>query len=151
MAEEFEAEGLSEFSKDLLKLSGEKFQKETRNFMQRAGNKLRKNASNAYKTGTKQGTKNLVKGLKRGKAYKYGRDEWQVRVKNTAPHAHLVEHGHVMLSHATTGKRPLKVKSSGEAYVKGKNIMGKTAKAFSNEYEQMAEEFIDEMLNNGLS
>ena len=85
--------------------------------------------------------------LKRDRAYKYGKDEWQVRVKNTAPHAWLVEHGHVMLGHAAQGKPKLIVGNTGEAFVRGKNVMGKTAKAFPSEYQGLAEEFIDKMLN----
>lgn len=152
MSVDVEYEGLTEFSKELLDLANDKFPKETRKFLQRAGNKLRKNAKDNYKKGTTTGTKNLIKGLKRDRAFKYGKDEWQVRVKNTAPHAWLVEHGHVMLGHKEQGKPKLTVANTGEAFVRGKNIMGKTAKAFPSEYEQMAEEFIDMMLDEkGLS
>jgi len=107
MGIDIEAEGLSEFSQELLDLATKDFPKDTKNFLQRAGNKLKANAKNNYKSGTTQGTKNLIKGLKRDRAYKYGKDEWQVRVKNTAPHAWLVEHGHVMLGHSAQGKPKL--------------------------------------------
>jgi bacteriophage protein of unknown function (DUF646) len=147
MGIDIEAEGLSGFSQELLDLATKDFPKDTKNFLQRAGNKLKANAKNNYKSGTTQGTKNLIKGLKRDRAYKYGKDEWQVRVKNTAPHAWLVEHGHVMLGHSAQGKPKLIVGNTGEAFVRGKNVMGKTAKAFPSEYQGLAEEFIDKMLN----
>ena len=147
MSVDIETEGLSEFSQELLDLATKDFPKDTKNFLQRAGNKLKSNAKNNYKKGTTQGTKNLIKGLKRDRAYKYGKYEWQVRVKNTAPHAWLVEHGHVLLGHAAQGKTKLNVGNTGEAFVRGKNVMGKTAKAFPSEYQGLAEEFIDKMLN----
>ena len=147
MSVDIETEGLSEFTEELLELANKDFPKDTKNFLQRAGNKLKANARNNYKRGTTQGTKNLVKGLKRDRAYKYGKNEWQVRVKNTAPHAWLVEHGHVMLGHKSQGKPKLIVGNTGEAFVRGKNIMGKTAKAFPSEYQSMAEEFVDKMLD----
>ena len=145
-----ETGGLSDFSKELLDLADKQFPKDTRNFMQRAGNKLKSNANKAYSNETEMKTKNLKKGLKRGKAYKYGNNEWQVRVKNTAPHAWLVEHGHVMVGHGVQGKPKLLVGNTGEAFVRGKKIMGKTAKAFPSEYSDMAEEFIDKLLKDGL-
>ena len=147
MSVDIKTEGLSEFSKELLDLANKEFPKDTKNFLQRAGNKFKSIAKENYKRGTSTGTKNLVKGLKRDRAYKYGQDEWQVRVKNTAPHAWLVEHGHVMLGNKSQGKPKLMVGNTGEAFVRGKNIMGKTAKAFPSEYQSMAEEFIDKMLD----
>lgn len=147
MSIEMEAEGLSVFSNELLDLASKQFPKDTRNFLQRAGNKLKSKAKANYKKETSTGTKNLQKGLKRDRAYQYGKDEWQVRVKNTAPHAWLVEHGHVMIGHKAQGKPKLTVKSTGETFVRGKNIMGRTAKAFPAEYHAMAEDFVDKMLN----
>lgn len=147
MSVDIKTEGLSEFSKELIELANKKFPKDTKNFLQRAGNKFKSKAKENYKKGTTQGTKNLIKGLKRDRAYKYGHDEWQVRVKNTAPHAWLVEHGHVMLGHKDQGKPKLIVANTGEAFVRGKNIMGKTTKEFPSEYQSMAEEFIDKMLD----
>ena len=70
MSVDVEYEGLTEFSKELLDLANDKFPKETRKFLQRAGNKLRKNAKDNYKKGTTTGTKNLIKGLKRDRACK---------------------------------------------------------------------------------
>lgn len=70
MGVDIETEGLSEFSQELLDLATKDFPKDTKNFLQRAGNKLKANAKNNYKSGTTQGTKNLIKGLKRDRAYK---------------------------------------------------------------------------------
>lgn len=147
MSIDVQYEGLSELSHDLLDLAANQFPKDTKNFLQRAGNKLKARARTAYKKETKTGTKNLIKGLKRDRAYKYGKDEWQVRVKNTALHAWLVEHGHVMLGHKAQGKPKLIVGNTGEAFVRGKNIMGKARNSFPPEYYELAEEFIDKMLN----
>lgn len=78
MSVDIETEGLSEFSQELLDLATKDFPKDTKNFLQRAGNKLKANAKNNYKSSTTQGTKNLIKGLKRDRAYKYGKDECQL-------------------------------------------------------------------------
>lgn len=147
MSIDVKCEGLSDLSGELLDLANQKFPKDTKNFLQRAGNKFKSKARTNYKKGTTTGTKNLIKGLKRDRAYKYGKDEWQVRVKNTAPHAWLIEHGHVMLGHKAQGKPKLIVSNTGEAFVRGKNIMGRTRNEFPPEYYAMAEEFIDKMLN----
>ena len=79
MSVDIKTEGLSEFSKELMDLANKKFPKDTKNFLQRVGNKFKSKAKENYKKGTTQGTKNLIKGLKRDRAYKYGHDEWQVR------------------------------------------------------------------------
>ena len=58
--------------------------------MGRAGNKLRSNVKKAYITRVRKKTGNLLKGISRGRPYLYQKDQFQVRVKNKAPHAHLV-------------------------------------------------------------
>lgn len=152
----FDAEGLDEVSEELLKLGQKQFPIMTKNFMQRAGNQLKKVAAKEYKNdigkesthgkarykesrGKKRRT-DLIGGLSRGSAYIYNGDEYQVRVKNKAPHAHLFEHGHAQ---KVDGKRI-------EKYVKGRGTMGRSARKFASQYPDMADQFIDELLESGL-
>ena len=153
----FDVDGLDEFAKELLLLGQEKMPRQTKNFMQRAGNQLKKIATAEYKNdlgkesthgkaryvkhGDKKRRVDLIGGLSRGSAYVYNGNEYQVRVKNKAPHAHLFEHGHAM---TVDGQRK-------EKYVKGRGTMGRSARKFSSQYPDMADKFIDELLENGLS
>lgn len=142
-----EIQGMDEFESELLKLAQERLPRQSKNFLQRAGNKLRQKAREAYKadiqrTKKQGGTGNLLKGLKRGRAYKYNDEAFQVRVKNTAPHAHLFEHGHRMIDH--DGKPAKRTR-----YVKGRHTMGRVARSFEGEFAQMAEQFTTDLVNEG--
>ncbi len=44
MSVDIKTEGLSEFSKELMDLANKKFPKDTKNFLQRAGNKFKSKA-----------------------------------------------------------------------------------------------------------
>ena len=133
---------LTEFSKRMLKFVGNEFPKETRNFTGRAGNRLAKRFRAAYKAKTKKKTGNLHKGVKRGRPYMFNGNEFQVRVYNKAPHAWLVEHGHVMCDKYGN---PIK-KAGKEIHVPGKHVVGPLANEFAEEFAEMTEEFIDQML-----
>ncbi|MBE6080185.1 MAG: hypothetical protein E7204_05000 [Veillonella sp.] len=160
MSGNMSADELVEFSKELLRLGQEQFPRKTKNFMQRAGNRQLKLAREQYKddlakdsnkktiygkaryktVNGKRKRIDLVGSLQRGSAYIYQGNEYQVRVKNKAPHAHLFEHGH-----KTNAVKPNKMK-----WVPGRNSMGKAARKFANEYSDMADAFIDELLESGL-
>lgn len=148
----FEVEGLDDLTTELLELGAKKMPKESKNFMQRAGNKLKAVAKAQYSADLANGSggkkrykvKNgklkridLIGSLSRGRAYVYGDKEYQVRVKNTAPHAYLIEHGHNI---AGKNKR-----------VRGLHSMGKSARRFAEEYPDMVDAFVDELLEKGLS
>jgi len=136
MANELEFGELSAFNLSLINFLGKTMPKDIRNFMQREGNKLSKNIKNAYRSKVKKKTGNIVKGVKRGKAYTYGVGDWQVRVKDQAPHAHLLEHGHEIFVHgANTNKR-----------TRALHIVGIEANKFFETYGADASKFIDELL-----
>lgn len=145
MSVKFDYTEFNSFQADLLSLTKNKFPRETRNFMGRAGNRLAKNVKDAYKSTVKKKTGNLLKGVKRGRAYIYQDDKFQVRVKNTAPHAHLIEHGHVM----KTKDGEVMKKNGKEIFVQGKHVVGKVYKNFGNEFEEMTVDFVDKLLDEG--
>ena len=90
---------LDEFDKQIINLSKDKYPREVKNFMQRAGNNLKKEIKAEYQAETNKKTGNLIRGISRGRAYIYNGNEYQVRVKNKAPHAHLIEYGHKLFFH----------------------------------------------------
>lgn len=146
MSIEFDYKEFNEFQEKLLNIAKGKFPRETKNFMGRAGNRLRTNVRNAYKTEVKKKTGNLQKGISRGRPYIYQKDKFQVRVKNKAPHAHLIEHGHVMKN---KNGIPIKNNNGKEIFVEGKHIVGRVYRKFEPEFAKMTDEFIDDFLDGG--
>lgn len=134
---------LSEFNASMLKMVEKDMPNEAKKLMQRAGNALRRDMRTAYKQKTKRKTGNLLRGLSRGRAYIYQGTEYQVRVKNTAPHAHLIEYGHKAIGHAPR-------KRFNGKYVKGRHIAGKAAKNFNSKFADMADKFVDDLLERGI-
>ena len=143
MSVEIDFHELTEFQKDVLKSANNRFPKQARNFMQRVGNALKSSIMAGYKAKTNRKTGNLRKGLKRGKSYKYNGNEWQVRVYNKAPHAHLLEYGHKFRTIKRRGW-----KYTGQ-YVAGRHVVGAAAEAFPGTFNRMCEEFVDKFLQEG--
>lgn len=142
----FDLHELTKLSDDFLEAAKEKFPRKTKNFMGRAGNRMRTRARAAYKSDIKHSkTGNLVRGLSRGRPYIYGKDEFSVRVINKAPHAHLFEHGHVLWAHPPGAKHAIKA----NRMVEGRHTMAHTEKAFREEYEGMVDEYVDQLLQEG--
>ena len=92
----FDTRELDAYAKELERTAREspKLQKK---FMRQEGSKLlRRTKAEAKRVKVKTG--NYKKSIKRGKVYEY--DGAQViRVYSTAPHAHLIEDGHRMVTH----------------------------------------------------
>jgi len=139
--DDFDLTGLDEFASELLTLAEKKMPNETRAFLQREGNKLRKlTAANARKW-VKKKTGNYHKAIKRGRVYKFDGSTMSIRVYGSSPHAHLNEYGHRLVT--KDGKEV--------GFVQGKRVFERTAKAFEHEFLIDCEEFVDELLDKGLS
>jgi len=132
----FDFTELEEFNTELVRLAQIQFPKETKAFLRREANKVNRIARKGYKSETKKKTGNLLKGLTHGKPYIYNGDEYQIRAKNKAPHAHLIELGHI------------NAKNGG--FVVGKHIMDKAGNEFKPTFPQDIEVFIDDLLAKGL-
>ena len=130
---------LDEFNKEALSLINDKFPKEAKKFVSRAGNAFRADVKKGYRSQTKRKTGNLLRGVTRGRAYVYDGDSYQVRVYSKAPHAHLIERGHklVYYGHPT------------EKLVPGKHIVGKSVLDFNDKFSDLAEKFVDDLLEGG--
>lgn len=75
--------------------------KTQKKFMRKEGTKLLRQTKKEAKR-VKVRTGNYKKSIKRGKVYEYDGAQ-AVRVYSTAPHAHLIEDGHRMVSHDGPG------------------------------------------------
>jgi len=127
-------EGLNEFTKEMLDICSKEYPKQVKRMLQKSGNKLRRKVVGKAKGMVKTKTGNYIKGFKRGRVYKYGGDEDAVRVYNSAPHAHLIEYGHRMVT--KSGKEV--------GFVKGYHVLDGIKEKFSEEFSKD----IDEMLDN---
>ena len=140
MSDGIDMSGLTEFTQDLMNLASKKMPKETRKFLQKEGNKLRAITRKNAKQRVKKKTGNLIKGIKRGKVYKYEGEGLSVRVYNSSPHAHLIEDGHRLVS--KSGKEL--------GFVKGKRVFKDSAESFTSEFVDDCETFINDLLEGGL-
>ena len=132
----FDYKDLDELNREILKLANETMQKEAKTFMRQEGSKVTKQVKGGLRTGYKVRTGNLVKMVKRGKAYLYpAENAYQIRV-HMAPHENVVDYGH----RTPSGK-----------VVKGKRIKDKVEVFFSEEFEEDVLDFIEDVLDKGLS
>jgi len=130
----FDASELDAYAGELQKVARE-FPKKEKIFMQKEGRKLRaKTLREARTLGKKTG--NYLKSIKRGKAYRYEDDTMAIRVYSTAPHAHLIEEGHRIVT--PEGKEA--------GFVPGRHIFEIAGKAFEHEYVTDIDEFLDEVV-----
>lgn len=140
----FDTHELDAFMKDLLSLTNDKMPKESRKFLNKEGNKLKKQQKKNFKSkgiGTGQvKSKEVEKSFKRGKIYKYKGKNLSVRSYSAHPLAHLLNNGHRI------------VDKNGEekGFVLGYHFMEDAQKDFEGEYVDDCEQFIDDMLNKGL-
>lgn len=71
------------------------FPKETESFMKAEAREMRKQVVRLAKSRVRKVTGNYFKGFKAGKkVYKWSDADYNVRVYNSAPHAHLIENGY---------------------------------------------------------
>ena len=130
---------LSELAKDMLLTAEKKYPAEAKDFLKKQANKGRRLLKAKTKAVTKKKTGNLIKGIRRTGVRKY-RDNFQIRVYNNAPHAHLIEHGHVLW---VNGEKT-------EKFVPGRHPAAETTKQLKREFPREAEKFIDDLLSKGL-
>lgn len=136
-----EAKGLNEFRKKMLKTIQDRLPKETEKFLRKAGSRGRTVIAKRAKAIVKTKTGNYRKAWKRGKPYKRGgTDSYEIQIRNSAPHAHLIEYGHRIVA---KGGRETGL------YVPGKRVLEKGSREFESEYFNMVEKFIDDVLDKG--
>lgn len=140
MADGFDVSELLEYA-NMLESTSNNMKQGTfaKKFLGKEGNKLNKLNKSAYKSkGIGEKTGNLAKGFKRGKVYKYG-DTWATRAMNTSYHAHLLDKGWIH-----------KASNGNEKFIPGFNFMEEAKRDFEGGYYDDAEEFLEEIIENGL-
>lgn len=142
----FDLGDLERMNEQFLRLAESEFPKEAKKFIRRQGAKCETRLRNAYKTRVKEKTGNLIAGV--GKSYpQIYAGSYQIRVYNRAPHAHLIEHGHVMKD---KNKKPILDELGQERWVDGKYVAAWTVTEYKKIYPEEVDKFVDEMLEKGL-
>lgn len=131
---------LDELSKQLMSIADRKMPRETRKFLREQGLKLKRATIKKAKQKVKKRTGKYIKGIKRGKVYKYKGNETSIRVYNSKPHAHLIEQGHRII-----GKD-----GSEHGFERGKHVLKEAAEQFEDEFVKNCEQFTHDLLEKGL-
>jgi hypothetical protein len=148
MSDGFDISELTKFEKKLVTKVNDTMPKESRKFIKKEGSKLsNKNKSTFKSKGIGEETGSLLKGFKAGKAYKYD-SNWSCRAYNNAPHAHLLNEGHLMVGHKPE-KKALTLNYGG-TFVPGYHFMEEAAKLFESSYYSDVEQFLEDIFIKGL-
>lgn len=140
----FDVSELDEYSLKLLKLAEKTMPKECNKFMKAEASKLNSKAKNKARKEVKKKTCNYIKGFKKGKkVYEYGDTKYNIRVYNSAPHAHLIEYGHEIVGHETSKEK--------SGYAKGKFVLENASREFESQFEKDTYDLVDVLLDKGLS
>ena len=127
----FDVTELDDFARGMQR-TAQRFQRQQKAFMRKEGNKLKtKTLRKARALGRKTG--NYLKSIKRGKVYEYDGAQ-AVRVYSTAPHAHLIEDGHRMVTH--DGREV--------GFVPGHHVFEMAGTEFEAQYLMDVDDFLDE-------
>ncbi len=129
---------LEYLEKELIRMA-KNYPRETQKFLRQQGSKLKTVITKRAKSTIKKKTGNYLKGIKRGKPYKYKENEYTIRVYNSKPHAHLIEKGHIIRS--KDGKE--------HGFKKGYGIFEKAEIEFREKFIVAADKFLDEIIKKG--
>lgn len=139
----FDLRELDALDKDLLKLANSSMPRESKKFIRGEGTKLKRVVVKRAKSDVGKDTGNYIKGIKKGKVYKYrGNDAWSIRVYGSAAHTHLIEYGHRMIGHKPNKKEC--------GFVQGKHVFENSAKDFESTYVNDVGKFVDQVIVGGL-
>lgn len=131
----FDVTELDGFARNMQR-SAQQFQRQQKAFMRKEGTKLKnKTLRRARTLGRKTG--NYLKSIKRGKVYQYNGAQ-AVRVYSTAPHAHLIEEGHRMVTH--DGREV--------GFVPGHHVFEIAGTEFETQYLTDVDDFLDREVRN---
>ena len=142
----FDASDLSDLENQLLRLAAKQYPKEAKSFLRTQGNKAKTRLRNKTKSVTRKKTGNLIRGIDKS-APKLYEGSFQIRVYNKAPHAHLIEHGHVM---ADKYGKPILNTMGQEMWVNGRFPAAHTTNELKDIWPAEVEKFIDDLLEKGI-
>lgn len=142
----FDASDLNDLENQLLRLANEQYPKEAKRFLRTQGNKAKTRLRKNTKAATKKKTGNLLKGIDKSAPELY-EGSFQARVYNKAPHAHLIEHGHVM---ADKFGNPILNELGQEMWVNGRFPAAHATNELKAILPAKVDKFIDDLLEKGL-
>lgn len=130
----FDVSELTDYGKQILETATKEMPKIARSFLKGEANHLKNKAKKKAKgelksfnnKPPKEGEVNreYLHNFTTGKVYPYGDTEYNIQVKNTAPHAHFIEDGHDMVTH--DGRKV--------GFVPGKHILENAAIEFESTF-----------------
>lgn len=136
-----ESNELTEFVRGFNKSNDKALQKEIKAFLKKEGKSLTKlTTQEAHQRVKKRSTgpKSYHERINTGKAYKYQGEVWAIRTYSTAPHAHLIEDGHVIKSHGKT-----------VGSTTGKKVFETAQRQYDKKFFQNVDKFVDKVLLKG--
>lgn len=132
---------IDEYSKQMLDYVDSEFPEVGKRFMKKEANRLKSKVKKTAAGSIISDTGNYVNGFRAGKkVYEYGDCKFNVRVYNGAPHAHLIEYGHLMKTHSG------KVKG----FIPGFHILENSSISFQSEFAGHIENDLCEMIKEAL-
>ena len=141
MSMELDISELNEYAEGMIEFGVNEMPNVAKKFMRKEATKLRKKAADKTKAVVGKKTGNLYKRIKKGKTvYAWGDAQYNIRVYNGAPHAHLIEYGHNMVtpSGQTVG------------FVPGKHILENSALAYQPNFQKNIESKLIEKVEEAL-
>lgn len=134
MTNGFDVSQLTDYGQQILDVATKDMPKVTEKFMKseakKLKNKAKRDAKKVLKNHTAAAGKGYLNRMQAGKkVYSYGDAKYNILVYNSAPHAHLIEEGHNMVTHsgATVG------------FVPGKHIIENAAISFEKQFAKHIE------------
>ena len=121
----FDVSELDNFARSMSR-TAQSIQKSQKSFLRKT-----RTVREARKIGKKSGK--YLKSIKRGKVYTYD-GALAIRTYSAAPHAHLIENGHRMVTH--DGQEV--------GFVRGYHVFENAGKDFEPQYQRDVEDFLDE-------
>ena len=141
MSMELDISELNEYAEGMIEFGVNEMPNVAKKFMRKEATKLRKKAADKTKAVVGKKTGNLYKRIKKGKTvYAWGDAQYNIRVYNGAPHAHLIEYGHNMVTH--DGKLV--------GFVPGKHILENSALAYQPNFQKNIESKLIEKVEEAL-
>lgn len=146
MSDGFDLSELDKFSKDILAMANDNLPKESRKFIKKQGTKLSKKDKSVYDCmGIGEGSKEMKKAFKAGKAYKYN-GAYSVRAYNKAVVESKDGKKYSLGAMLNNGFRHVN-RDGSETWVPGYHFMEKALSDFESEYIENCEEFIEEIIS----
>ncbi|WMI80905.1 HK97 gp10 family phage protein [Anaerotignum sp. MB30-C6] len=165
MVEGFNTKELTKFENELVSLAIKEMPRRAKGFMKKEGNKLKKRTLSRAKTVVKSSGNNTEDGkqhkkyhnsIKRGKPY-HKDGKLCIRAYSNAPHAHLLEYGHRQVVNPGKGRGNGRGVEPGRGigreigFVPGRHVFSGAADEFQDDYYRDTQDFIDDVLDKGLS